>query len=231
MADENKNVHEGHRQRLKTRFLKDGLDNFADHEILELLLFYTIPLKDTNKIAHNLLSTFGSISRVFDAKPDELMKVKGISEHSSTLLSMVPQLARVYYKDLTRERPMIDSSSAAQEYVKNFFLGRIYEVFYLFCMDKSGRIIHEEQICEGTLDETPYYPRLILEAAFRHNAQRVIFAHNHPSDILKASESDIQTTHRLVQLFEGVDIEVVDHIIVGRSGYVSMKEVGCLKAF
>ena len=88
------NSHSGHRVRLKQRFLSEGLDAFNEHQILELLLFYTIPLKDTNEIAHDLIKTFGSLSRVFDAHPKELQKVHGISEHSSTLISMIPQLSR-----------------------------------------------------------------------------------------------------------------------------------------
>ncbi len=223
------NSHSGHRVRLKQRFLSEGLDGFNDHQILELLLFYTIPLKDTNEIAHDLIQTFGSLSHVFDAHPKELQKVRGISEHSSTLISMIPQLTRAYLKDLTRERPILNSAQAAGEYIKNFFMGRIYEVFYLFCMDKSCRVIHEEKICEGTLDETPCYPRLVLEAAFRHKAQRVIFAHKHPSDILTPSPGDIESTHKLGQIFESVDIEVVDHIIAGKSGYISMAELSCLR--
>lgn len=226
---EKENAHAGHRARLKNRFLTEGLDAFNEHQILELLLFYTIPIKDTNEIAHDLIKTFGSLSRVFDAHPKELQKVRGISEHSSALLSMIPQLSRAYLQDLSRERPVLDSAQAAGAYIKNFFMGRIYEVFYLFCMDKSCRVIHEEKICEGTLDETPCYPRLVLEAAFRHNAQRVIFAHNHPSGILKPSPGDIEATHRLVRVFEGVDIEVVDHIITGKSGYISMAELSCLR--
>lgn len=223
------NSHTGHRARLKNRFLTEGLDSFNEHQILELLLFYTIPLKDTNEIAHELIRTFGSLSGVFDAKPGELQKVKGISEHSSALISMIPQLFRAYLKDLTRERPVLNSPKAAGDYIKNFFVGRLYEAFYIFCLDKSCRVIHEEKVCEGTLDETPCYPRLVLEAAFRHNAQKVIFAHNHPSDILKPSPGDIESTRKLVSVFESVDIEAVDHLIIGKSGYVSMAELGCLQ--
>lgn len=231
MADttQKSNSHAGHRSRLKQRFLTEGLDSFEKHQILELLLFYTIPLKDTNEIAHNLLDRFGSLSRVFDAHPSELQKVSGISEHSSTLISMIPQLARAYLKDLTRERPVLNSSAVAGEYIKNFFMGRIYEAFYIFCLDNSCRVIHEELVCEGTLDETPCYPRLILEIAFRHNAQKVIFAHNHPSDILRPSTGDIENTKKLVSIFESVDIEVVDHFITGKSDYISMADIGCLR--
>lgn len=230
MADETKNVHKGHRARLKSRFLSEGLDNFNQHQVLELLLFYTIPLKDTNETAHELLNTFGSISKVMNASIDELKKVNGISEHSASLITMIPQLSRIYSNDLISDCPRINNSVDACKYVKNFFVGRLYEVFFLLCMDNSGRVIHTDKIGEGSLDETPYYPRHILETAFRHNAKKVIFAHNHPSDILNPSNNDIEITHKLVALFEGVDIEVVDHIIVGKSGCLSMKEIGCLRA-
>lgn len=223
------NAHEGHRTRMKQRYINDGLDSFEPHQILEMLLFFTIPLKDTNEIAHELIKTFGSLSHVFDADIKDLQKVSGIGEHSSLLLSMIPQLSRAYLKDISGERPILDSSEAAGKYISSFFMGRIYEAFYLFCLDNSCKVIHEEKIVEGTLDETPCYPRLVLETAFRHNAQKVIFAHNHPSDILKPSLNDIESTRKLVNIFESVDIEVSDHIIVGRSDYISMAELGCLK--
>lgn len=231
MADEiqKENSHSGHRARLKQRFLAEGLDSFNDYQILELLLFYTIPLKDTNEIAHELIKTFGSLSRVLDAHPSELQKVKGISEHSSAMLSMLPQVFRAYSKDIMRERPVLGNTETAKNYIKNFFMGRLYEVFYLFCMNKSYRVIHEELLCEGSLDEAPCYPRLVLESAFRHNAQKVIFAHNHPSNIMRPSTSDIKSTQKLVKLFESLDIEVVDHIIVGKTDCVSMAELGLLK--
>ncbi len=229
MAKTEENAHTGHRARLKQRFAEEGLDAFNEHQILELLLFYTIPHKDTNELAHDLINTFGSLSGVFDANPEDLKKVKGISEHSSIFISMIPQLFRAYLKDLTRERPALTSSKAAGEYIKNFFMGRLYEAFYIFCLDKSCRVIHEEKVCEGTLDETPCYPRLVLECAFRHKAQKVIFAHNHPSDILRPSPGDIESTSRLIDVFSKVDIEVIDHFIIGKTGYVSMAELGCLR--
>lgn len=229
MNSEPKISHDGHRARLKARFLSEGLDNFNAYQVLELLLFYTIPLKDTNEIAHRLIDRFGSISGVFNASPAELMKVKGISEHSSTLISMVPQLSRIYYKDLTRERPILSTSADAGAYISNFFVGRTREIFYVFCLDSSGRVIHEEKLFEGTLDEIPCYPRTILEAAFRHNAQKVIFAHNHPSGILIPSESDIQSTQNLTSIFAPLGIDVVDHIIVGRNNYLSMADMGYIK--
>ncbi|MBE7026661.1 MAG: DNA repair protein RadC [Ruminococcaceae bacterium] len=231
MADttQKSNPHKGHRERLKKLFLDEGLDNFQAHQILELLLFYAIPQKDTNEIAHSLLSSFGSLSQVFDAHPRELQKVSGISEHSSTLISMIPQLARAYLKDSNRERTVLDSSEKAGKYIKNFFMGRIYEAFYMFSLDNSCRIIHQDLVCEGTLDETPCYPRLVLDIAFRHNAQKVIFAHNHPSNILRPSTGDIESTKKLINAFESVDIEVVDHFIIGKDDYISMADIGCLR--
>lgn len=231
MADaiQKENTHLGHRERLKQRFFVEGLDNFEDHQILELLLFYAIPQKDTNDLAHTLLKTFGSLSGVFDAHPKELQKTNGIGEHSSVLLSMMSGLTRAYVRSATRERPRLDGTTSAYEYIKTFLMNRIYEVFYIFFLDNSNRIIYEEEICEGTLDEINCYPRTVLEKVFRHNAKKIILAHNHPSGQLRPSPSDIETTQNLVEILGKLDIEVTDHIIVGKDDYLSMAEIGCLK--
>ncbi len=226
-ADKSKsNVHAGHRKRLKERFLKEGLDSFQPHQILELLLFYALPQRDTNELAHKLIDRFGSLSRVFDTDPKDLQSIGGISENTSALIALIPQLSRIYQKDRMRSMTVVDSSTKACEYVQTLFTGRLYEAFFVICMDKNNKIQHEVKVCEGTIDEVPCYPRLVMETVLRHQAQKVIFAHNHPSGKRNPSTNDIEYTQVLARVLSDVDIELVDHIIVGADGYISMADLG-----
>jgi len=122
-------MHEGHRSRSKNRFLEEGLDGFEDHEILELLLFYAIPRKDTNELAHSLINKYGSLSGVLEADPKDLAKTPGLGENSAILLALIPSLARIYLKDRWGTRPTLDSTAKAGEYVLTLCAGRTYEVF------------------------------------------------------------------------------------------------------
>ncbi|HOQ36728.1 MAG TPA: DNA repair protein RadC [Acetivibrio sp.] len=221
-------VHEGHRKRLKERFLKEGLDSFEQHQVLELLLFFSIPRRDTNEIAHALLNKFGSLSGVFEADPEDLKKVAGIGENSAFLLSLIPDLSRRYFNDKWRDKPELNSSSKAGQYAITLFMGRIYEVFYVICLDSQNRVNYAEMVHEGTINESPVYPRLIVETALRHKANSVILAHNHPGGSLSPSAADIEATRKIVAALEAISIKVVDHIIVCGGKYVSFAERGLL---
>lgn len=217
-------LHNGHRQRLKNRFLNEGLHNFEDHEILQLILFYAIPLKDTNELAHLLINKFGSLSRVVEADFKDLVNLDGISEHSAILLSMLPQFFRRYTADRRKERISIDSSKKAGDFACNLYYGIKYEVFYVICLDSKNKLLHYEIIHEGTINEAPIYPRLIVESALRHKAHSVILSHNHPGGTLEASQADIDATNKIISALKPIEIEVVDHIIVGGDKYTSFRE-------
>lgn len=221
-------MHEGHRKRLKKRFVQEGLDNFESHQILELLLFYSIPRKDTNELAHLLINEYGSISNVLEADPKEIMKLKGVGENTAILLSLIPQLLRVYSIDKYREKELIDSSKKAGKYLIDLFLGRKYEIFYLVCLDAQQRVINAALVHEGTIDEVPIYPRIIVEAAIRHKSNSVILAHNHPSESLNISNADEESTKRIKIALNSVSIQVMDHIIISGNKYISFAEQGLL---
>lgn len=222
------NLHANHRERTRQRFINEGLDSFAPHQVVEFLLFYAVPRGDTNGLAHKLLNAFGSISRLFEADPRDIAKRCNVKESTAIIFSMMPQVFRVYSKDAMKTRKALGDSAAAGEYAQCLFTGRIYEAFFVICLDKQNRIIHEEMICEGTIDEVPCYPRLVMTSVLRHNAQKVIFAHNHPSGLRTPSGNDIESTNKLVKVLKEVNIDVVDHIIVGQEGYVSMADIGCI---
>lgn len=221
-------VHEGHRMRLKERFLKEGLDSFEQHQVLELLLFFSIPRRDTNEIAHGLLNKYGSLSGVFEAEPKDLANTPGIGDNSALLLSLIPQLSRRYFNDKWRDKPELNSSTKAGEYAASLFSGRHYEAFYIICLDSQNRVNYAQLVHEGTINEAPVYPRVIVEAALRHKANSVILAHNHPGGTLNPSKADIEATNRIRTALEAISIKVVDHIIVCGGKYVSFAERGLL---
>ncbi|WP_010250360.1 RadC family protein [Acetivibrio cellulolyticus] len=223
-------MHEGHRKRLKMRFLKDGLDSFEPHQVLELLLFYSIPRKDTNELAHELLSKYGSLSGVFEADPKDLSQISGVGESTAFLLSLIPQLSRRYFNDKWGEKPELNSSTKAGQYAVSLFAGRTYEAFYIICLDSQNKVNYSELVHEGTINEAPVYPRLLVEAAIRHKANSVILAHNHPGGSLNPSRADIEATRTICNALESISIKVIDHIIVCGGKYYSFAENGRMEA-
>ena len=221
-------MHEGHRKRVKGRFLSEGLDAFEDHQVLELLLFYCIPRRDTNELAHRMIKEFGSLAGLFEAEPKDIRERCGVSENTALLVSLVPSLARRYLKARWGEKPKLDSSSKAGDYAVSLFAGRVYEVFYALCLDSQNRVNYAALVQEGTLTEAPVYPRLVVEAVLRHKASSVILAHNHPGGSMQPSRADIEVTGRVSKALEAISVKVVDHIIVAGERYFSFKENGLL---
>lgn len=221
-------MYSGHRQRLKNRFLHEGLHNFEDHEVLELLLFYAIPCKDTNELAHELINRYGSLSKVIEADPKDLERVIGISEHSAILISLLPHFFRKYMADREKEKLSLDTSKKAGEFACRLYYGISYEVFYVICLDAKHKLIHYEIVHKGTIDEAPIYPRLIVESALRHKAHSVILSHNHPGGTTDISEADINATKKIISALNPIEIEVVDHIVVVENEYISFSEKNLL---
>lgn len=217
-------MHEGHRERLKSRFREEGLDSFNQHQVLELLLFYTIPRRNTNDIAHSLINRFGSLSGVLDAGYEHLTKEAGLSPNTATFLSLLPDLCRRYLNDKWGDKPQLNSTSKAGEYVKTLFHGRPYEAFYIICLDAQNQVNHAALVHEGTIDSAQIYPRLIVEAALRHKAASVILAHNHPGGSLQPSSADLDATKKIKSACETIQVSVVDHIIVAGEKYFSFAD-------
>lgn len=219
-----KKLHEGHRQRVKTRYLSEGLDAFEDHQVLEMLLFFCIPMKDTNELAHKMIREFGSLAGLFEADPKDISKRCGVSENTAILISLIPSLARRYFKGKWGDKPILNSSSSAGEYMVSLFTGRIYEAFFVICLDAQNRVNYAAMVHEGTLNEVSVYPRLIVEVVLRHQANSVILAHNHPGGSLNPSQDDIEVTRKITSALEPLSVKVIDHIIVAGDKYTSFKE-------
>ncbi|MBQ7769105.1 MAG: DNA repair protein RadC [Oscillospiraceae bacterium] len=217
-------IHEGHRQRLKDRFRREGLDNFDELYVLELLLFYCIPRKDTNPIAHRLLDQFGSLTAVLEASPEELEKVEGISEAASTFLSLIPQVGRYYQVCRTKQGKTLRDSNQCGNYLLPYFIGRDTENVFLLCLDAKCEVICCKKVGEGNVNSANIPIRRVVEMALSANATSVVLAHNHPSGLALPSADDIQTTLRVAAALEAVEIALADHIVVSGKDFVSMAQ-------
>lgn len=225
-------LHKGHRERLRERFLREGLDNFEDHQVLELLLFQAIPRLDTNPIAHRLIHRFGSLSAVLEADPKDLAVVNGVGSNAAAFLSMIPQITRRYFLDrIKHTRKPLNTSEAAAEYLVPLMAGRSEEVFYVICLDSQLRVLYPALISEGTVKDALVHPRHVVEAAVRHKAASVVLAHNHPAGTVRPSKHDHAITKRLVQALGGINIPVVDHIIVAGELIYSFSREGTLPMY
>ena len=221
-----KNIHEGHRKRMKERFIKSGLDDFAPHNVLEFLLFYSIPRGDTNPIAHRLIDAFGSLSGVFDATPEELMKVSGVGESTAILISMIPQMARKYLEDKADTVNVVGGCGDIGAYLLPKFVGRTNEALMMVSIDNKNKVISCSVVAEGTVDSAKVSRRKVMEEAMKVKATRVILAHNHPRGVAVPSAEDVAMTREIGRLFAQVGIELVDHIIIADDDYVSMAASG-----
>ena len=219
-------IHTGHRQRMKERFEKEGLDHFSDIQVLEFLLFYAIPRQDTNPIAHALLDRFGSLPQVLEAPVEELEKVPGVGHSAALLLSLIPSLSRYYNKKTAEEGLQLRTVSACCNYLKQQFIGRRTEVVYLLCLDAKCKMLSCQEVGEGSVNSANVSVRRIVELALRANATSVILAHNHPSGLALPSGEDIQTTYQVASALRAVEVRLVDHIIVADDDYVSLAQSG-----
>lgn len=220
-------LHDGHRQRLIQRFLEEDLDNFEPHNVLELLLFYAIPRKDTNELAHVLMDTFGSLKGVFDAPYEELIKVAGIGPNTAALLKLVPSLTRTYYSSDARS-VILDTSEKSGEYFLPYYIGQTEEVVRLACLDAGGKVISNQILHRGSANAAEVNLRKIVNIALRNNAMGVILAHNHPGGLPLPSEEDVATTKSIREALMPMGILLMDHIIVAGQDYVSMARSGII---
>lgn len=209
---------------MRARYAQGGLDGFAPHEALELLLFYAIPQRNVNPLAHRLIEHFGSLGAVLEATPSQLQAVRGIGENAATLLSAVLPLARYAERERQAGRAVITNYTQAKAYCHHLFDGLAEEVLFAVCLDAQGRVIRAVPALKGTIDEITIYPRTIVSVALSHHAHAVVLAHNHPSGVADPSAADIVTTERLREALDMVDIRLMDHIVYADGVCVSMQQ-------
>lgn len=219
-------MHDGHRKRMRERFRKEGLDGFADHEALELLLFYGRARGDVNPLAHTLIDHFGSLQGVLEAKPDQLMAVNGVGEETATLLSFVVSMFRRYNECLCRERKHLDTLRAAKQYCQALLAGWRTERLYVICMTGDHQVLGQRLIAEGTNSLMQVQPRTVVEAALNLNARAVVLCHNHPGGSNWPSAEDIASTEQINLVLKCIGVELLDHIIVAGNDAYSMGQHG-----
>lgn len=219
-------IHAGHRKRMKERFRRSGLDDFHDVNILELLLFYCVPQGDTNPTAHLLLEKYGTLAGVLDAPAEELVKIHGVSDHTATLLTLIPQLCRRYLIERSAPGQILQSTEQCGEYLVPYFFGETDEVVYSLCLDAKCKVLDCRLLFRGSVNSAAISIRKIVETALACNATSVVLAHNHTSGIALPSREDEQTTRTLQTALDAVGILLADHIIVADGDFVSMADNG-----
>jgi len=207
---------------MRKRFMENGLDGFADHEVLEVMLYYCYPRRDTNEIAHRLIQEYGSLHNLFEADTQDIMRRCGTTENVAVLISIIPKVANLYFRSKWgNEAIIMDNVKTAAQYALSLFVGRTNEAFYIFCLNTGRKLNHVSLIAEGTLDETPVYPREIVSEAIKHQATAIILAHNHPGGTCKPSRKDVEATRKMIEGLRFLGIKVLDHIIVAGDKYYS----------
>lgn len=223
-------IHDGHREKMRRRFLSGGLEQFADHEALELLLYYAIPRRDTNPIAHALMDRYGSLSAVLAAPVEDLQKVEGIGESAAILLKLVPRLcAKARLADADRQELVLNTASRAGAYLLERFYGEQNEVIYQLCLDRKGKLLACKKLGEGSIASAALDVRKLVENAILNSASSVVLAHNHPSGIASPSGEDYAATDRARAALETIGVSLADHIIVADGDFVSLAESGYLE--
>ena len=219
-------IHAGHRQRLKDRFRAEGLDNFSERHVLELLLFYAVPQRDTAPMAQALLDRFGSLPQVLEAPTEELEKVPGVGPNAATLLALSTAISRYYLIRRSVNTEILNSTELCGEYLLQHFHGRRNETVFLLCLDAKCKLLSCKEVGEGSVNSANIPIRRVVEMALAVNATSVVLAHNHPSGIALPSGEDVLTTRKLGAALNAVEICLADHIIVADEDYVSLYESG-----
>lgn len=223
------NVHAGHRERLRDEFAAHGAEAFSDVRSLELLLFYAIPRKDTNELAHALLNEFGSLYNVFSASVDELCRVDGIGRSTAVLIRLIPELSQKALREkLNSGQTVIRSTDAACELIRSHFGYESAERFVLFCLDNKNRVIKSEAVSTGVVNSVSVDVRKVAEIALSAKSAACIVAHNHPAGDCQPSPEDKAVTARLKDALAVLGIALIDHIIVGESKEFSFAAAGLL---
>lgn len=220
--------HSGHRSRKRRQFRDHGIDAFADHEVLELLLYYAIPRRDTNPVAHALIDRFGSLNAVLSAPVEELERVPGMGANAALLLKLVPQVYRRARISITENEVILDTTERIGEFFVEQFVAQTSEVMYQLCLDAKGRLLSCRKVCEGDASSVGLNLRKIVENALLCNAVLVALAHNHPSGVALPSHEDKIATLQIKEALEAVNVRLADHIIVADDDYVSFRQEGLL---
>jgi len=213
----------GHRDRLRARFREAGPAALADYEMLELILFRAIPVRDVKPLAKKLLEKFGSFAEVISAPVERLKEVEGIADSVATDIKIVAAAAQRLVKGEVSKRPVLSSWSSVLDYCRTAQAFSEREQFRILFLDKRNQLIADEVQQQGTVDHTPVYPREVVKRALELSATAMILVHNHPSGDPTPSSADIEMTRQVANIAKPLGVALHDHIIVGKDGHVSLK--------
>jgi DNA repair protein RadC len=217
---------DGHRERLRKRFQVGGADPLPDYELLELILFRSLPRRDVKPIAKRLIARFGSFAEVLSAPIERLQEVQGIGESTAIDLQITAAAAQRITKGNVAKRQVLSSWTSVIEYCRAAMAFAEREEFRILFLDKRNQLIADEVQQRGTVDHTPVYPREIIRRALELSATALILVHNHPSGDPSPSRADISMTLDIINIAKPLGISVHDHVIVGRQGHASLKGLG-----
>lgn len=228
MTDAGESHASGHRDRLRERFERAGVEGVQDYELLELILFRAIPRKDVKPLAKDLLARFGGFAETVDAPVERLMEVKGVSRAVALEIKIVQAAALKLTRERVLRRAVIDNWNALLAYCRAAMADAQNEQFRVLFLDKKNNLIADEVLQEGTVDHTPVYPREVVKRALELGASAIILAHNHPSGDPTPSRADVDMTNQIARAAQALGIVVHDHIVVGKAREASFKTLGLL---
>lgn len=220
--------YHGHRDRLRQRFIDGGPDALPDYELLELILFLVIPMKDVKPLAKDLVAKFGNLAGVLNASHADLCTIKGLSENSATGLKSIQAAAHRLLKQDIMDRPVLSSWARLMDYCQATMAHETIEHFRVLFLNKKNELIADEIQQTGTVDHTPVYPREIMKRALELDATAIILCHNHPSGDSTPSRDDIEMTRQIIAAAAPFNIIIHDHIIVAKKGITSFKTKGLI---
>ncbi|OGO23951.1 MAG: hypothetical protein A2144_05605 [Chloroflexi bacterium RBG_16_50_9] len=224
-------IYQGHRKRLREKFLKSGIAGFHDYEIVELLLSLGTPRRDCKQAAKEAIKKFQTLRGVLEASAEELQKINGIGPHSAFGVKLVQEVAREFLKAKILDKPFYKSSQEVFDYLYHSMRGLKKEVFKVFYLNSQNQVIDTIDLSEGTVNSSSVSPREVIEAAIRHSAASLIFVHNHPSGDPEPSASDRDLTRQLVYGGRIMQLKVLDHIIIGDNRYFSFAGEGLIEEY
>ena len=229
MNSENKNKGEGHRKRLRDKFLSSGLSGFHDYEVIELLLTLATPRKDCKEAAKEALKRFKTLQGVLEASPDELCEINGIGPVNLFGVKLVHASAHRYLERRLINKDPINNSNELFDFLKHDLMDKKIEYFRAIFLDAKNKVIRTETLFEGSLTSSSVYPREVVRAALKYHAAALIFAHNHPSGDPKPSSEDISVTRQLIFACKVVNVTVHEHLIIGDNNYFSFADNGYIE--
>lgn len=213
------NIHAGHRDRLREKALRNGIQTLEDHEIIEVLLSFVIPYKDMNPASHELLNKFGSIHEIFNMPKDDLVDVKGIGEKTAKYVALLGQFGRYFHMlDVKNKKVVLNNPSLAFHYCTKLVSRLENEELYVICLTADSCVKCSERFSSGSDNELSINTKDVITFALRNKCSNLMICHNHPHGSCEPSKEDIEVTKKLYITLALSGIQLVDHIIVGSNG-------------